>query len=194
MEADRAELFGTRAPPPINIADDGDSPSPDAAGGGDPAESLGSKRIRSATSKVWDDFDALYEVKNGKRVRTGAKCKHFSKLYSGKSASCTGHLHRHLPKCPTLLQQSRMAQSLYALVSLMLLRSIFRLLIILALPLCQGKPPLEILLSTLMSVVVSLWPFFNLLHLLLLPLTPGLVMLRKITLVWLLIMLMLIGN
>jgi hypothetical protein len=111
MEADRAELFGTRAPPPINIADDGDSPSPDAAGGGDLAESLGSKRIRSTTSKVWDDFDALYEVKNGKRVRIGTKCKHCSKLYSGKSTSGIGHLHRHLPKCPTLLKQSCMAQS-----------------------------------------------------------------------------------
>jgi hypothetical protein len=50
------------------------------SGAGQGAEALtevgqgSSDRKRCNTSKVWDDFDAVYTIKNGKRVRTGGKC------------------------------------------------------------------------------------------------------------------------
>nr|XP_034606414.1 uncharacterized protein LOC117866334 [Setaria viridis] len=109
LEVDRRALLGGAVPDAQPGR--GDSPPPAAAGSGagPGTESTGSKRTRSCTSKVWDDFEPLYEVKNNKRVRTGAKCLHCKKVYSGKSSSGTGHLHRHLPKCPVLLGASRMA-------------------------------------------------------------------------------------
>ena len=41
-------------------------------------------------------------MRRGKEVRVGAKCKHCKKLYSGLSSGGTGHLSRHIPKCPVL--------------------------------------------------------------------------------------------
>ena len=41
-------------------------------------------------------------MRRGKEVRVGAKCKHCKKHYSGLSSGGTGHLTRHIPKCPVL--------------------------------------------------------------------------------------------
>ena len=41
-------------------------------------------------------------MRRGKEVRVGTKCKHCKKLYSGLSSGGTGHLTRHIPKCPVL--------------------------------------------------------------------------------------------
>ena len=41
-------------------------------------------------------------MRRGKEVRVGAKCKHCKKLYYGLSSGGTGHLTRHIPKCPVL--------------------------------------------------------------------------------------------
>lgn len=76
----------------------------------------------------------------------------------------------------------------------MLLRSTLRLFITLDLLLSQDKLPLGILVIISMIVVVSLLNLCNLLALLLLHLISDQVMLRKITLVWSLIMLILNDN
>jgi hypothetical protein len=60
---------------PINLAIEDSS-----AGGGNGTEALAavghgsSDHKRSNTSKVWDDFEPVYTIKNGKRVRTDGKC------------------------------------------------------------------------------------------------------------------------
>jgi hypothetical protein len=56
-------------------------------------------RKRKATSKVWLDFNEMFTIRNGKKVRYGAKCKYCSTEYSGKSSSGTGHLKRHALVC-----------------------------------------------------------------------------------------------
>jgi hypothetical protein len=63
------------------------------------------------TYKVWNDFDEIYEVINGKERRTGSKCRYCKKDFRGKSTHVTGHLIRHIPICPVLKGRSAMAQS-----------------------------------------------------------------------------------
>ena len=73
----------------------------------------GNKRRRKSTSPVWEHFEEIFEMRRGKEVRVGAKCKHCKKLYSGLSSGGTGHLTRHIPKCPVLKgRHSSGAQSL----------------------------------------------------------------------------------
>jgi hypothetical protein len=67
---------------------------------------------RKATSKVWLDFDEMFTIRNGKKVRYGAKCKYCGTEYSGKSSSGTGHLKRHALVCGKKKQTDRMSQSL----------------------------------------------------------------------------------
>jgi hypothetical protein len=69
-------------------------------------------RKRKATSKVWLDFDEMFTIRNGKKVRYGAKCKYCGTEYSGKSSSETGHLKKHAPICGKKKQTDRMSQSL----------------------------------------------------------------------------------
>lgn len=56
-------------------------------------------RKKKSTSKVWNDFDELFPVRNGKKVRYGARCKYCGHEYSGKSSSGTGHLKMHALVC-----------------------------------------------------------------------------------------------
>ncbi|KAG2646447.1 hypothetical protein PVAP13_2KG510405 [Panicum virgatum] len=88
LGADAEELLGS------NAAIDLDADAPAHPQGqasrtsGSESVSNGRKR-RASTSKVWKDFDAILEVINGKEVRTGAKCKHCKKDFSGKSTGGT---------------------------------------------------------------------------------------------------------
>nr|TKV96801.1 hypothetical protein SEVIR_9G452850v2 [Setaria viridis] len=114
LEADPRELVNISVPDANGQPGGGDLQPPAASVGGETGtgmESTGSKRSRSCTSKVWDDFETLYKVKSGKRVRTGARCVHCKKLYYGISSSGTGHFHRHLPRYLVLQGATRMAQS-----------------------------------------------------------------------------------
>ncbi|KAG2628040.1 uncharacterized protein LOC120698931 [Panicum virgatum] len=125
MDAEWEELFGSSVGP-----QDG-SGIGDAAGTGHdtaaqpeplidvelkpcPTQSMaGKKRRRKSTSPFWEHFEETFEMRRGKEVRVGAKCKHCKKLYSGLSSDGTGHLTRHIPKCPVLKgRRSSGAQSL----------------------------------------------------------------------------------
>jgi hypothetical protein len=46
-------------------------------------------------SKVWNNFDELTNLVNGKRVRYAARCKYCHETLSARSSSSTGHLLRH---------------------------------------------------------------------------------------------------
>jgi hypothetical protein len=46
-------------------------------------------------SGVWVDFDEIYEVVNGEKIRTKATCKMCRSTLSARSAAGTGHLIRH---------------------------------------------------------------------------------------------------
>ena len=65
----------------------------------------------ASTSKVWKDFDEIYEVIDGKEHRPGARCKHYKKNLTGRSTHGTGHLKRHIPICLVLKSRNAMAQS-----------------------------------------------------------------------------------
>jgi hypothetical protein len=46
-------------------------------------------------SKVWNNFDELTNLINGKRVRYAAQCKYCHETLSARSSSVTDHLLRH---------------------------------------------------------------------------------------------------
>ena len=54
-----------------------------------------SRKMRSSTSKAWNDFEEIYKVIDSKERRTGAKCRH-----CGNSTHGTSHMLRHIPICP----------------------------------------------------------------------------------------------
>jgi hypothetical protein len=54
---------------------------------------------RCNTSKVWDDFEPVYTIKNGKWVRTGGKCHWCKVTLFAVSSSVTGHLLWHQRDC-----------------------------------------------------------------------------------------------
>jgi hypothetical protein len=56
-------------------------------------------RKRSNTSKVWADFEPMYMIKDGERVRYGGKCHWCKVTLSAVSSSGTGHLLRHQRDC-----------------------------------------------------------------------------------------------
>jgi hypothetical protein len=55
----------------------------------------GAKRKHSCTSDVWNDFDKVYKIVDGKNIRFQVVCKHCKTVYSGVSSNGTGHLQRH---------------------------------------------------------------------------------------------------
>ncbi|PVH32353.1 hypothetical protein PAHAL_9G380000 [Panicum hallii] len=111
LAADVEELFGSNTA--INLDADveglphgqagSESMSTSAVNG-----SAASRKRRASTSKDWKDFEEIYEVINGKERRTGAKCRHCKKDFTGKSTYGTGHLIRHVPICPVLKGRSAM--------------------------------------------------------------------------------------
>jgi hypothetical protein len=95
----REELFGRSAEAPIDVGDDGAS---DAAAGGEEAETQSTaakEATRSCTSDVWDDFEKIFKVVNGKNIRVSAKCNHCGQIYVARSTIGIGSLLRHRMKC-----------------------------------------------------------------------------------------------
>ena len=114
---DARALFGGSAA--INIDNDDDVPG--AAAGGQtgtgstsptPTGTSTSSSKRPPRSKVWQDFDELTHLVNGKRVRYGATCKYCKVTLSGKSSSGTGHLLRHNCLAKREQQRAGIVQSL----------------------------------------------------------------------------------
>jgi hypothetical protein len=69
-----------------------------------------SKRGRKPTSDVWNDFEQLYKVTRGKRVRYAAKC-HYCKAQLSASGGI-GHLRRHRDSCAAKAARASRPQSL----------------------------------------------------------------------------------
>jgi len=66
-------------------------------------------KTRARTSNVWNDFDELFHVVNGKRTRYAAKCHYCKKILTATSIAGTGHLLRHRTSCA--LKADRFAKS-----------------------------------------------------------------------------------
>jgi hypothetical protein len=91
------------------------STSPTAADGSSistgTSGSMGANASRKR-SKVWNDFEELTNLDNGKRVRYGALCKYCKQTFSAKSSCGTGHLLRHNCTAKKEQQRSGIVQSL----------------------------------------------------------------------------------
>jgi hypothetical protein len=53
------------------------------------------RKTHTRTSDVWNDYEELFNIVNGKRTRYGVKCHYCKKILSALSTSGTGHLLRH---------------------------------------------------------------------------------------------------
>ena len=94
LGADREDLFGRSAASPINLAVDDDGDGGAAGSTVEDADTLtiGHKRKHSCTSDVWNDFDKVYKVVDGKNIRFQAVCKHCKAIYSSLSSNGIGHV------------------------------------------------------------------------------------------------------
>jgi hypothetical protein len=111
---DDAAPFGFGDNAAINAEDDEEEPPPPPhAAAALPQNScvLNKGKGKKSTSPVWDDFDKLTRMENGREVRYGAKCKHCGKEYSTFSTGGNGHLSRHIPKCVKKREKDRKSQS-----------------------------------------------------------------------------------
>ena len=64
---------------------------------------------------MWNDFDKVYKVVDGKNIRFQAVCKHCKAIYSSLSSNGTGHVQRHREKCEVRNAkscESRMSQTM----------------------------------------------------------------------------------
>ncbi|CAO2162022.1 unnamed protein product [Urochloa humidicola] len=162
LEADRQELFGSAAAPievevdggadGAAVAAAGGSGAAAAAAGEEPTVGTGGKRKRPSTSDAWLDFEKLYTIINGKKVRTGAKCFHCGAVYAARSKIGTGSLRRHVQACQARKKNIRQSQSLLSFSSDGSVRhweysaerartQLCRLICRLDLPLCVGASP-----------------------------------------------------
>jgi hypothetical protein len=57
---------------------------------------VSTRKYHGKRSNVWDEFDEVFEIKNGKRVCVQATCKHCGEVYSGFSTGGTRHLIRYI--------------------------------------------------------------------------------------------------
>jgi hypothetical protein len=91
------------------------STSPTAADGSSigtsTSGSMGANASRKI-SKVWNDFEELTNLVNGKRVRYGALCKYCKQTFSAKSSCGIGHLLQHNCNAKKEQQHSGIVQSL----------------------------------------------------------------------------------
>ena len=88
LAADAAELFGSNAA--TDLDPEGLPQGTPGSGSGTASASTvaatasgATRKRRASTSKVWKDFDEIYEVIDGKERRTGARCKHCKKNLTG---------------------------------------------------------------------------------------------------------------
>ncbi|RLM86695.1 hypothetical protein C2845_PM04G22770 [Panicum miliaceum] len=121
LQAGREELFGRNANALIDLVDAGDGEGDagvagSATGAGASVdrdtESTGAKRNRPCTSDVWEDYEKIFSIENGKRVRFQAKCLHCGKFYAAPSNFGTRTLKRHRAACSVRNKKSRSSQSL----------------------------------------------------------------------------------
>jgi hypothetical protein len=106
LREDAATLFGHSSEHPIHVGDE-----QHVGGQEDEGDKHSVKRCRPSTSAVWLDFEKLFKIVNGKKVRYAAKCIHCSKQYSALSSGGTGHLTRHRDRCPRRREKTCMSQS-----------------------------------------------------------------------------------
>jgi hypothetical protein len=117
LEDRHEELFGT-ASIPIEVgggADEPPVPVPGAAPSAapEPAPSSSSTSNKHNRSEVWEDFEELFELRNGEQIRVNAKCNYCKKTLSARSSAGTSHLLRHIKSCkPRLVGTNAMSQSL----------------------------------------------------------------------------------
>jgi hypothetical protein len=80
LEDGREELFGT-ASTPIEV--EPPAPAPDTAPGAapEPASSSSSVSNKWNMSAVWEDFEELFELRNGEQIRVNAKCNYCKKNF-----------------------------------------------------------------------------------------------------------------
>jgi hypothetical protein len=76
-------------------------------GNGTPSSVVSGKR----KSKCWDDFEEIYEVINGNKVRTQAICKLCGTTLSARSRAGTGHILRHQNSCKKKIDHAARVQS-----------------------------------------------------------------------------------
>lgn len=101
------DLFGSSPVAPIVLPagdvrdDEGGGGAEAAAANGEPAPGASGKppRRRASSSPVWEDFDPVYKMVGGKRVRTQGICKWCKNTLSASSSGGTGHLLRHQRDC-----------------------------------------------------------------------------------------------
>jgi predicted nucleic acid-binding Zn-ribbon protein len=107
----REELFGragtTDAPIDVDLGDGAGAAATEET----ETQSTGAKRVRPSTSDAWEDFDPIFKVVNGKKIRIQAKCIHCGRIYAATSRIGTGSLLRHIPKCGPRKQKYRTSQS-----------------------------------------------------------------------------------
>ena len=166
LDADREDLFGSAAEP-IEVDDcdgDGDAGDGDAAvaagdgeaaataGDGSAAADASGKKKQKLTSDAWLDFEKIFEVIDGKQVRTGAKCYHCGHVYTGRSAIGTGHLLWRVKVCDKRKANMHLSQSVLSFSSDGSVRhweysaevartQLCRMIDRLDLPLCVGASP-----------------------------------------------------
>jgi hypothetical protein len=75
-----------------------------------PAQSQ-SQRTRACTSVCWNDFEQLYKMVDGKRLRYAAKCNFCKKVLTATSGGGTGHLLRHQKACISKAARTAKTQS-----------------------------------------------------------------------------------
>jgi hypothetical protein len=80
LREDAAALFGRSSEHPVHVGDEQQVDGQEGEG-----DEHSAKRCRPSTSAVWLDFDKIFKIVNGKKVRFAAKCIHCSKQYSALS-------------------------------------------------------------------------------------------------------------
>jgi hypothetical protein len=72
----REELFGT-ASTPIKV----EPPAPASDAAPEPTLSSSSVSNKWNKSEVWEDFEELFELRNGEQIRVNAKCNYCKKNF-----------------------------------------------------------------------------------------------------------------
>jgi hypothetical protein len=69
------------------------------------------RKIHTRTSDVWNNFEELFEVVNGKKTRYAARCLYCKKVLSALSTGGTGHQLRHHKSCARKADHAANSQS-----------------------------------------------------------------------------------
>jgi hypothetical protein len=69
------------------------------------------RKTHARTSDMWNDFEELFNIVNGKRTRYGTKCHYCKKMITALSTGGTGHLLRHRISCAHKVDHAVKTQS-----------------------------------------------------------------------------------